>query len=157
MAEILVKAVDATHPDQKLDAAGCFKSGDPVVAMPDGHEWGKAEGPPKFYVLKVPGLSVEDARAKYIRPVFSELDQKDPRARIVPLVRSALKFDEAMLAVAVEVKAGASIDIAQLDAAVVEKATGKTVAEIDAAIALDVDDVSDLNLKEDADSSNKNG
>lgn len=58
MAEILVKAVDATNPDPVKDAAGCYKRGDPVVIMPDGHPWGREEGLPKFWIVKVPGATV---------------------------------------------------------------------------------------------------
>ena len=58
-AEILVKAVDS-------DQSGGYKAGDPVVVMPDGHQWGKEEGYPKFKVVKVPDLSVADAKAKYL-------------------------------------------------------------------------------------------
>ena len=58
MAELLVKAVDATHGDPAKDARGCYKRGDPVVVMPDGHTWGALEGLPKFWVVKVPGATV---------------------------------------------------------------------------------------------------
>ena len=66
MCEILVKAIDHAHIDPYKDKAGCYKRGDPVVVMPDGHEWGRKECLPKFYVVKVPGLSVEVAK-KYIQ------------------------------------------------------------------------------------------
>lgn len=56
MAEILVKAVDATNPDPEKQRRGCYRKGDPVLAMPDGHAWGAEEGPPKFVVIKVPGI-----------------------------------------------------------------------------------------------------
>jgi hypothetical protein len=67
MAELLVKLTDATNADPVKDAQGCYKRGDVVVVMPDGHVWGRQEGPPTFCVVKVPGLSVEDAR-KYTEP-----------------------------------------------------------------------------------------
>ncbi len=67
MAEILIKAVNATHADPDKDRRGCYKRGMPVVVMPDGHSWGAQEGLPKFVVLKVPGVSVE-AVNKYINP-----------------------------------------------------------------------------------------
>ena len=62
MAEFLVKAVDAIHPDPAKDARGCFKTGDVVVAAPDGHQWGAAERLPRFVVIKIPGLALEDVR-----------------------------------------------------------------------------------------------
>lgn len=58
MAEILVKAVSATHPDAVKDARGCYKQGDPVVVMPDGHAWGAEERLPRFWLVKVPGATV---------------------------------------------------------------------------------------------------
>jgi len=58
MAELLIKAVDATIPDPTKDQRGCYKRGDIVVVMPDGHTWGKEEGLPKFVIVKIPGLSV---------------------------------------------------------------------------------------------------
>lgn len=74
MAELLIKAVDATHPDPEIDAAGCYKEGMVVVVMPDGHEWGREEGPPKFVVAKLPGVSVEKTR-KYM----DELKETDAK------------------------------------------------------------------------------
>lgn len=59
MAELLIKAVNATHSDPEQDRRGCYKRGMPVVVMPDGHQWGSAEGLPSFVVLKLPGVSVD--------------------------------------------------------------------------------------------------
>lgn len=60
MAEILVMARDNSHPDPKRDPA-CYKKGDPVVVMPDGHPWGREELNTKiFNIIKVPGAAVED-------------------------------------------------------------------------------------------------
>lgn len=63
MAELLIKAVSATHPDPVKQARGCYQQGDPVVVMPDGHEWGAAEGLPTFWIVKAPGVTVAEARA----------------------------------------------------------------------------------------------
>jgi hypothetical protein len=63
MAEVLIKALDHVHPDAVIDRAGSYKRGHPVVVMPDGHPWGKEERPPKFVVLRFPGLSVDALRA----------------------------------------------------------------------------------------------
>lgn len=88
MAEFLIKAIDATHSDPEKDKRGCYKRGDFVVVMPDGHEWGKEERLPKFVVVKIPGLSVETAK-KYI------LSHDEPR----PATRiwSKLDWDEALI------------------------------------------------------------
>lgn len=55
MTSILIKAVDASHPDPIEDARGCHKRGDPVVVMPDHHVWGRLETIPKFWRVRVPG------------------------------------------------------------------------------------------------------
>jgi len=67
MAEILIKAIDATHSDLEKDQRGCYKRGMPVVVMPDGHKWGNAECPPTFVIVKIPGVSIEKV-ASYILP-----------------------------------------------------------------------------------------
>jgi hypothetical protein len=61
MAELLIKAIDMTHPDPEKDK-GCYKRGDIVDVRPDGHPWGKEEGPPKFYIVKVPDAKPEDIK-----------------------------------------------------------------------------------------------
>jgi hypothetical protein len=49
----------------RLDRSGCYKRGDPVAVMPDGHVWGRMERLPWFFVVKIPGLGVEAAK-KYL-------------------------------------------------------------------------------------------
>jgi hypothetical protein len=71
MAEILVKAVDATNVDSEKDRTGCYKAGMPVVVMPDKHPWGKEEGLPKFVVIKIPGISVDKVE-DFIRPQYED-------------------------------------------------------------------------------------
>lgn len=36
-----------------------YRQGHPVVVMEDGHEWGREECPPKFWIVKLPGVPVE--------------------------------------------------------------------------------------------------
>lgn len=80
MAEFLIKAIDAHHPaDLIKDAGGCYKRGDVVVVMPDGHGWGKEERLPKFVVIKIPGLGVKEAK-KYTE---IEPDLSDPEGHRV--------------------------------------------------------------------------
>lgn len=57
MAELLIKAIDATHSDPTKDAA-CYKRGDIVLVRPDGMTWGNKEVIPpadggKFVVVKI--------------------------------------------------------------------------------------------------------
>ncbi len=69
MAELLIKAIDATHADPDIDRRGCYKTGDVVVVREDGHEWGALERPPIFRVLRLPGVpaaDVEDLAAEQI-------------------------------------------------------------------------------------------
>ena len=66
MAQILVKAIDATHADPVKDRRGCYKRGMPVVVMPDTHTWGREECLPKFVIIKIPGVSV-DRVMKYLK------------------------------------------------------------------------------------------
>ncbi len=87
MAEFLIKAIDVTHLDPVKDKAGCYKRGDIVVVKLDGWQWGKLEGPPKFVIVKIPGMTVEEAQ-KYIE---SEKDTSDPENPVV-LTRRKFKF-----------------------------------------------------------------
>ena len=57
MAEFLIKAQDAPVPD----GAGKWYAARIVYVGEDGHTWGGEEGPPKFYIIKVPGVSRDDA------------------------------------------------------------------------------------------------
>ncbi len=65
MCEIICKAIDATHPDPVKDQRGCYKRGMPVAVYPDGTRWGNEEKLPKFFIIKLPGIPVEDAQ-KYV-------------------------------------------------------------------------------------------
>lgn len=68
MAEFLIKArdqVDKAKDEEKRNRG--WTKGDIVVVMPDGHWWGREERPPKFFVLKIPNLPVNEA-VKYIEP-----------------------------------------------------------------------------------------
>jgi hypothetical protein len=77
MAEILVKAVDATHADPIKDQRGCYKRGMPVVVMPDGHAWGTEERLPKFVVLKIPLISVSQVQ-KFVQRWETHLVEGQP-------------------------------------------------------------------------------
>jgi len=81
MAEILIKAVAATHSNPKKDRH-CYKRGMPVIVMPDGHKWGSSEGLPKFVVIKIPGIT----RAK-IRKYTAEHHAHDPEFNVVRMYR----------------------------------------------------------------------
>lgn len=71
MAEILIHAIDHTHDDPDTDRRGCHKKGDIANIKSDGWSahpnWAQTQYPHSrsglFVLVKVPGLSVEDAIA----------------------------------------------------------------------------------------------
>lgn len=66
MAQILIRLKDNSHSDPTIDLK-CYKKGMPVVVMDDNHVWGNKEKYPDFFVIKVPGISVDTVN-KYISP-----------------------------------------------------------------------------------------
>lgn len=76
-AEILVKAIDATHIDPTEDSRGCYKRGYPVTIMDDGHVWGAEENLPKFVVIKIPSVPVEKVH-KYIEQLMDTTNPGNP-------------------------------------------------------------------------------
>jgi hypothetical protein len=72
MAELLIKAIDASNPDPSKDESGCYKKGDIVHVSDDGHEWGSQEGLPTFVVVKCPGVpvaTIEDRRNEWVQAI----------------------------------------------------------------------------------------
>ncbi len=67
MAEFLIKAVDASHPDSAKDARGCYKRGDIVEVYEDGICTRQPAAGSKMVIVKVPGFSKEQAM-KYMEP-----------------------------------------------------------------------------------------
>jgi len=65
MAEILIalNPTNYTHPDPRKDKAGVYKKGDIVIIKPDGWPWGREEGLPKFLIVKLPGVTVDELAA----------------------------------------------------------------------------------------------
>lgn len=74
-----IKIFNGSDYNRTKDARGCYKKGDIVVVMEDGHRWGKKEGPPNFVIVKIPGVSVEAAR-KYIEAHTDTADPLNPVA-----------------------------------------------------------------------------
>ncbi len=62
MAEILIKLTSYTNPDPTQDA-WVYKSGDPVLVMPDGWAWGTSEGLPDFTKLRITDKTVAEVTA----------------------------------------------------------------------------------------------
>lgn len=57
MAELLILAFDTENKDAARDVFA-YKIGHVVSVQPDGHKWGKEECLPKFYIVKLPKVSV---------------------------------------------------------------------------------------------------
>lgn len=82
MAEIIVKAIDATHPDPEKDRRGCYKRGYPVAVYPDGTRWGQQERLPKFVIVKFPGVPVDHPLLqKFVEPERSDTPGQGPTHR----------------------------------------------------------------------------
>ena len=77
MCEILIKIVNATHPDPVIEAADCYKRGDIIYVAEDGYPWSRMESKQAWLaegnlaatwhnrtaILKIPGVTVAKARA----------------------------------------------------------------------------------------------
>jgi len=68
MAELLIRLKNNTHPDAVKDRM-CYKRGDIVVVMPDGHQWGRAEGLPDFAVIRTDRTAAQMERFLAIHEV----------------------------------------------------------------------------------------
>lgn len=67
MAELLIKAVNATHADAGKDQRGSYKRGDIVDVRPDGYEWGRLELLPPaqggvFVIVAIADVTVDQVR-----------------------------------------------------------------------------------------------
>lgn len=61
MAEILILAFNTSNSDEAKDVFA-YKLGHVIDVKPDGHAWGKSECLPKFYLVKLPKVSVENVQ-----------------------------------------------------------------------------------------------
>jgi len=111
MAELLIKAVDATHADPAKDAHGCYKRGHVVDVRPDGFPWGAEEHPDtashrRFVLVKVPGVDADKARDLLTQPRRSSMVFEAPGGRglITHRRRFALHWDALPAAVAAALK-----------------------------------------------------
>jgi hypothetical protein len=68
MAEILVAA---------RDLPSGYERGDPIAVRPNNAPWGRAEGPPDFYVIKITNLNVDRAR-QFLEPLTEPARNGDP-------------------------------------------------------------------------------
>ena len=80
MAELLILAFDTSNKDPERDVFA-YKKGHVISVQPDGHTWGKEECLPKFYIVKLPKVSVADVQ-KYLEPKIDILSAEDERQTI---------------------------------------------------------------------------
>jgi hypothetical protein len=95
MAELLVKAVNATHSDPTKDARGCYKRGDVIGVAPDGWSWGTLEKLPpaqggKFVVVKITDVT----RAQVINWVRNNwgFNTDNPAPNLISIARRRLQL-----------------------------------------------------------------
>lgn len=86
MAELLIKAIDATHSNPDKDAKGCYKRGDIVLIRPNGHTWGSKElkAPAdggKFIVLKITDVTPAQVRNWVHNNWQTNVEDSDPEGR----------------------------------------------------------------------------
>jgi len=89
MAELLVKAQEAWNheadtkkmTDDEIKAWNArSRKGDVIVVRPDGWAWGREECPPRFVVIKIPGVKVEDV--KHYEEQLIEVDDVNYKAEM---------------------------------------------------------------------------
>lgn len=86
MCEMLVMREDKVNDDPYLDAQ-CYKRGDVIVIMEDGHPWSKEElDHPRWLVVKVPGVPRDKLTAYLVGEPGDPLQNK-------MLQRRAFTFD----------------------------------------------------------------
>ena len=69
MCEILVKARDNQGENN-------YKKHDPISLGPDGYKWGRAEGPPLFYIVNLPGINYQSL-GQYFIGEYTDDEQQD--------------------------------------------------------------------------------
>ena len=80
MAELLILAFDTSNKDPAKDVFA-YKKGHVISIQPDGHKWGKEECLPKFYIVKLPKVAVEDVQ-KYLEPKMDILSTTEEKPTI---------------------------------------------------------------------------
>lgn len=132
-AELLVQAVDGVYETSA-------KKGDVIVVRPDGWSWGREEGLPRYVVIKMPGVPVEDVKhyeetlteqVEIVEPVVISKDTKEVPEELgtlsvkEPQYRSELirkrKHQVPTLDTSVSVKTIPTKSIASYKASIIEK------------------------------------
>ena len=82
MCELLIKAFSHTHINPVKNVSGCYKQGDIIDLRPDGFEWGKEEGLPKFFILQCMELK-HDERQEYKIPQTETVSVADKTQSVI--------------------------------------------------------------------------
>lgn len=91
MAELLLRVVDKSNPDDPYKDVKLTKRGDVIVVMPDGWAWGAEElSNPQWRILKWPALSMSAASA-FLSPEIDTAPQ--PVGDNPMLQRRGFSFD----------------------------------------------------------------
>lgn len=88
MAEILIKLEEARNPDDPT----AWGKHHPVAVKPDGWKWGAKETLPKFCVVRIADMTVEEAE-KYLE---EETQMVDDGKVVAPVVTRIRKYTIAM-------------------------------------------------------------
>lgn len=96
MCKILVRGVAPVRKAKDdFEDAVLFKPGDLLEAVPDDHVFGAGEVPPLFFVISVPGMTVEEGNA-LCSPMKQETDIRGNPDWTKPLALGrALRIDVA--------------------------------------------------------------
>jgi hypothetical protein len=108
-AELLIRLVDNTSQETQAEQKSALgKTGDVIAIRHNGAGWGKKEGPPKYAVIKIPDLTVAQAK-KYLEP---EIDYTDPENPITLTYRKyRLVFSELSTGMKNKLKEGTEVSV----------------------------------------------
>src|SRR5690606_17653855 len=68
MCEVLLRVIDKSDPDPKIDSK-CLKAGDVVVIREDDWNWSEMEKTAPFWrIVRIVGMSVEEATLEFLAP-----------------------------------------------------------------------------------------
>ena len=90
MAELLIMARTVTHANPAISARDCWKLGDVVTVKADGASWGLKEGPPRFWLVKCAGVTVEEAQGWVAKGANRRRDYQTDQSTLPTPIRNAL-------------------------------------------------------------------
>lgn len=93
MAELLILNFDTSNKDPEQDRLA-WKKGHVIAVMEDGHKWGKEECLPKFHIIKLPDVKVEEVQ-KYME---SKHDLFDKERRQIEIRKYKIDLSEVDIA-----------------------------------------------------------